>query len=460
LTGLGVSISDLRGPGGGKIPSAAIDIRVSRQHQKTMQFGHHNHAHNYEEYYLVRRESLDLYPAAARRLYFDVAVQAKAAPGRYTGRICIVGASGNPLMSIPVLLEVLPIELETPPVWFAGSWDHPRLADYGFNVLQADYDESVREGYPGYIVWLYDAAKPRFRGRRIGWSDFVGERKFLWPIIAAGRKGEGPRGFFGGRAPGTYGKSNAAEIAQGFFEKIVRAAPQVDVCNVTFDAYCSPDGCYQDPHEWIYFQTVKAPMLGTAETLQAAAGGDREFWFIDGLRHSKEQAGRFTFGFWLWRLGAAGRFTSLRAHLQYGGGTAKETYAYEPYYCTLDVTTCNVDTAVKETLTEDVVNPSRDLVLIRAGFDDYRYIHTLERRISAAERAKPGARELAAAKQFRDRLRLSLSLNLLDYYEMRSGSYGENWYRLPENPWTDAEFERVRRDCASHIVALQQILAE
>ena len=113
-------------------------------------------------------------------------------------------------------------------------------------------------------------------------------REFLDPLIAAGCAGQRPRGFFGGRAPGTYGKSNAAEIAQAFFTQIVREMPQADVCNVTFDAYCSPRGCYQDPHEWIYFRTVKGPIPGEWVSRAAKLPGrvlhvGLALWFLAGM---------------------------------------------------------------------------------------------------------------------------------------------------------------------------------
>ena len=53
--GLEVTVSDLALPEGkGRISAERIDLRMARQHQKTMQFGHHNHDYNYQEHYLVR----------------------------------------------------------------------------------------------------------------------------------------------------------------------------------------------------------------------------------------------------------------------------------------------------------------------------------------------------------------------------------------------------------------------
>jgi hypothetical protein len=49
-----------------------------------------------------------------------------------------------------------------------------------------------------------------FRDERIGWSNFLEKRELLLPLIQAGQDGRGPRGFFGGPAPDTHGKPNAA----------------------------------------------------------------------------------------------------------------------------------------------------------------------------------------------------------------------------------------------------------
>jgi hypothetical protein len=66
---------------------------------------------------------------------------------------------------------------------------------------------------------------------------------------------------------------------------------------------------------------------------------------------------------------------------------------------------------------------------------------------------------LKAARDFRDSLRADLSLDLSRYYESRFGSYSENWYPLPKNPWTPAKFDQVRRAVANHILALRRASA-
>jgi hypothetical protein len=73
---------------------------------------------------------------------------------------------------------------------------------------------------------------------------------------------------------------------------------------------------------------------------------------------------------------------------------------------------------------------------------------------------QPGSPALAAAKKFRQELFDDLALDLSSYYGGRAGSYGENWYPLPDNPWRSEKFDRVRRQTAEHILELQKFLKE
>src|SRR5262249_55932827 len=158
-----------------------------------------------------------------------------------------------------------------------------------------------------------------------------------------------------------------AAISKEFYGKLQEAIPQIDLLSFNIPTYFH--GGYkglQQPHEWTHL--AAAPMRpGPKDALEEASRSGKDFWFVDGIRHSKEQVGRLPFAFWLWRLGATGRYTTLQAHLQYGGGTARPTYKWEPYFTLLDVTTCNVDQALKESLSDGDVNPSRDLILVREG---------------------------------------------------------------------------------------------
>ncbi|MBM4030417.1 MAG: hypothetical protein FJ291_01370 [Planctomycetes bacterium] len=124
------------------------------------------------------------------------------------------------------------------------------------------------------------------------------------------------------------------------------------------------------------------------------------------------------------------------------------------------MTTCNIDRALHESLAEGQWNPTRDLILLREGIDDYRYIHTLDALIKEAEAKKSGGEALSAARKFRDALFADLSLDLAKYYESRNGAYGENWYALPTNPWTTSKLDSTRRTAAACIAALRNAFKE
>jgi len=444
VQGLRVAVSDLGLP---------IDLRVSRYHQKTMQFGHHNHDYNYQEHYLVHRPRIDLHPATARRVYLDVTVPPGTRPGKYSGRITISGADDKPLATLGLNVEVLPVVLREPPVYFASSLDDPALKDYGFNAFATSYDRAAANGYKAYVLNCGHVAVP-FQQKRIGWSSFIENKPLLAPLIEAGRAGKSPRGFFGGPAPGTHANPKADEISRRFFEDVSREFPGIDLLGRSVPVFHFRQGkqAFQLPSEWVVL--AAPPVADDPKALEQARASGKDFWYIDGLRHSKEQAGRFTFGLWLWRIGATGRFTTLEAHLHYGGGTARESYRWEPYFTLLDVNGCNVDRARKESLTEGQWNHCRDLILLREGIDDYRYLYTLERLMGKAESDKNRAKALLAARQFLNDLRADISPDLAVYYSARSGAYGENWYPLPSNPWNTEKLTRVRREAAGHILAL------
>jgi hypothetical protein len=424
-----------------------------------MQFGHHNHDYNYQEHYLIVRPTLDLHPGAARRVYFDISVAPDARPGEYAGAARVLDASGKALRTVPLVLEVLPIDLQKPPVWFACNIAHPRLKEYGFNTVNTSYDDAVKNGYAGFIASM-SAGGVRFKDKAIHWSNLAANRELLAPILQAGRDGTGPRGFFGGIAPDTYSNPKAAEVSARFFGGILRDFPQLDVLGRTVPAYYFRENrtLFQFPHEWGVLSGP--PIKDDPALMDADRKAGKPFWYIDGMRHSKEQAARFTFGLWLWRSGAAGRFTTLAAVLQYGGGTARQSYPIEPYYTLLDVTTCNVDRALKESLVEGILNPCRDLILLRAGIDDYRYIHTLEAWLQRTEARQSASPALPAARKFRDELWASLSLDLTESFRGRSGAYGETLYPAPDFPWTPERFARTRRQVADHIVALRKAMGE
>jgi hypothetical protein len=448
--GLRIEVSDLVAEAG-RFPAASIDVRLARYHHKCMEYGHHNHNYNFEEHFLVRRPRLDIYPGAAQRIYLDVSVPGDAKADTYRGELRLVDAGGATLATVPLELEVTPVKLRTPEVFFGidnGLQRGPEqihLRKYGINFIGADHDTAAAYGFQGYAVWPYNAAPPPFKGRRLGWSSFVPEKALMNEIIAAGKSGKGPRGYFGG-----YVANKPAD--QEVYAHLVKEFPDIDILGVTTPVYAFHGADYPNGGEqW----RSQIRTRGKPELLEQAAASGKEFWFFDWMRHSKEQAGRFSFGFWLWRLGAKGRYSTFSYGYDYHYGTARQSSPFEPYYTLLGVVGGNACPAMRLALDDKDFIPARDLLLIREGIADYRYIYTLDRLIHDAESKKLDAPAMAAARKFRDQLRAELSLDLTRYYESRTAAYAENWYPRADNPWTHGRFQEMRRQAAEHIIALQ-----
>ena len=70
-----------------------------------------------------------------------------------------------------VVVEVLALRLEDPPVYFASSNADPRLKDYGFNAFATSYDQAAKHGFQAYLANLGHTAIP-FQSKPIGWSNF------------------------------------------------------------------------------------------------------------------------------------------------------------------------------------------------------------------------------------------------------------------------------------------------
>lgn len=423
LRGLRCTASDLVADGGARIPAAAVELRVARHHQKTVIVGHHNKDYNYQEYYLVRRGAVELYPGSARRLYLDVSVPADAAPGAYRGQVVIADSQGKSLASVPLAFEVLPFRLREPPIFFACHLDRPELKDYGFNTLWCNREKALNHGLKGYISYLAELAKNESASDR----DAVGKS----------------RGFYSG-----YSASQRAESKETV-DKVLKERPGTQVLGFTIPTYV-PWSTTRDP-KWHYSHLTLAPIAdGKRDHLDADRRAGKEFWFADAAVGGHEQSGRFTFGFWLWKLGSRGRFSFLT---HYGHG-----YFGETYYSLVGGSSANNTQPLMPAL-DGGWNPARSLILIREGIDDFRYIHTLTALLEEAQQRQANTAAVRAAQKFCDELAAELDLDLSRYYEVRWGSdggFGAGYlHPLPGNPWRGEKFNQTRRTIARHIAALQ-----
>ncbi len=455
--GIKITASDLTKSGGGTISSGQIDIRVARYQQKTMEFGHHNSAYNYQEGYLVKRSSIDLDPGVARRAYFDVTVQSGATPGDYAGTITITASGGGTLATMPLKVTVLPFTLLNPPKFFATDIDDPKLKDFGLNTVEATYDSAKANSYPAFALWPYDNDPPPFNGQKFGWGEFSQNKSLIQSIIDAGKNGTGPRPFFGGPPPG----KQTVDPTDPFYAQVKQDFPTMDIVGVTQPTYYfqGVDAVPSAAGGYVWMNQIKTK--GQPNLLNDAITSGKEFWFADRIRAGKEQTARFTSGFWLWRSGAFGRAMTFKTGGDYIYGTAAEAgFPSEPYYTALGIVSSGTVAPFKDSLTQGEVNPSRDLVLLREGINDYRYIYTLDTMIKQAEAKGLTTQAITDAKKTRDDLFSSISLDLTTYYEARNGFYSENWYPLANNPWTGDKFDTTRKNIATNASALKQLLGD
>jgi hypothetical protein len=464
---LHVRVRPLRGPGGAMLAESDIGMRVAQQSSKVMQYGHHNHAFNFQEHYLIRRPGpagetrLTLVPGAARRLYLDLAVPAAARPGRYSGEIELLSSAGDLLAEVPLSLTVLEIRLDEPRTYLglvssAEVSADPRLKDFGFNLANTTYDQAVKNRLKGYLD-----SGAALQGRTIPFRDFPRHQELIGPILKAGRTGQGPRGFFYSEVPGTHGKPPAEEarLADEFFGTVFKTFPEIDVIGMRTPTYLhrGPGYFLGQTYRW------DIATVGKPKVLEEARQSGKEFWFCDHIRPSKEQAGRFTFGFWLWRLGATGRLTSATVVDGYYNrvATAYEAHAWPAYYTVKGGGgPWSCERPIMPSRSEGQHHFTRDLLLIREGIDDYRYAITLDALLRRAAERKVAGPAVTSARQYRDGLFQDLSLDLTKYYEARSGAYAENWLPLAENPWRGGKFSVVRCRLAEHMLAVKKELGE
>jgi hypothetical protein len=431
MKGTRIAVGELKGASG-ILPAASAAVRVTRPHPHTMQYGHHNHACNWEEFYLIARESVDFYPGAARRIYVDVSVPRDAKPGEYKSAIQLSDNDGKMLTEIPLVLEVLPIELKEPDVFLATGLVHPEIKNCGFNTFACDYDKATQGGFRGCLPGMGG----KFRGKGLDPAN----KDVLAPIFADGKAGKGPRVFFGD-------SDNGSQIKKETVEPLFNAFPDLDFFVYRIPIFAQPLSMSNWTHDWI---PIGKPSAARPEDMQAARQAGKEFWFLDRLKAPKDQFARFTFGFWLWRSGASGRFTPLGGWTGVGVPLGGEVF---PYHNHISIIGDNVYAGLLPGKKDGEWSMSRDLVLLREGIDDYRYVRTLELLAKAAKVTKPEA--TAAAEKFLEELCASLSLDLKTYYRWREGSFAENYYPLQDNPWTGAKLDETRRKCAEYILALE-----
>ncbi len=107
VPGATVEVSDLAGPGGAKIASSAITVRMVRNFNKRPG---RTFMANLLPYMLMDFKTLDFKPGVTRGLWVTLTVPEDAKAGAYTGTIRIKGAGGT--AAVPVNVTVWPFKLD------------------------------------------------------------------------------------------------------------------------------------------------------------------------------------------------------------------------------------------------------------------------------------------------------------------------------------------------------------
>ncbi|MFB3892570.1 MAG: glycoside hydrolase domain-containing protein [Phycisphaerae bacterium] len=144
---LALSISDLAGPDGKKIPASAFRQRAIR-YKFTRIGGRITSSYQYQPWLLVDFKAWPITAGVTRQFWLTLHVPADAAPGKYAGKIA-VSLNGR-TRDIPVALEVHPFKLDEPKMsigMYGGS--HPSGGGYWPADLQKEFrlDERTEEVY-------------------------------------------------------------------------------------------------------------------------------------------------------------------------------------------------------------------------------------------------------------------------------------------------------------------------
>jgi len=426
--------------GAGEIPSEAFDVRVERYDERWLDMNHENNTpYVIVPVFQVRRPAA-LETGLSRRFVADLRIPEDARPGTYKGTLRFsADAKGD--VEIPVSVEVIAVAVAPSDKYLAVSSKYdPLYVDYGFNTLIADYALAKQKGLAGYLVsGGYNS------------SDFL--TRINDPMrqeVAEGLAGKAPRMFFSSIWTGghQYAKPNQPEL-----EKLEKALPGLDIPGAS--------------DVWFWLTDFKHAGPGPNRLVfsqdKLAAAGDKFTWFSDTVQPTKELAGRFTMGVYLWRSGIRGRLSFVDAWTAtvfgeegHDGGYPGGDGGWVIPWGTNQPLTGGSTWAFLLRDDEDRWCVSRDLVNLREGVTDYRCIHILEQALEKARKEGKQGPAVQAAAEYLERLRRQINPDLTHYYlgwgPMDGG--GENWYPTQDSDLTVERLDRIRAEVLTLILGL------
>ena len=466
-----VTISDLTGPGGAKVPAAAVEVRKIRNFLKRQG---RTRVGSLLPWLLQNFKSVDIAPGITRGLWLTLTVPADAAAGEYAGTLKV--GSGDKSASVPIKVTVYPFALDKitdismsatgarPPVplywpemkdayWKGAEQTIKDMALHGMNAVcggpgaklngikdgKADIDYSDMdkwlelankygltmpgdsyqgcdvEGIPNdtkNVDKMFATCQEKFG---VSYEELI---KIVYTDVERHAKEKNwpkrsyafldePRPEFGN-----------IESAQKLIEIRTKAAP-----NTRFSGYYSTG---QGRDDYFKLMPVSISHLNEAALAKVKEGG-KEIWVYDGSRN-RPNSGR-----WAFVAAQAG----MKGYLTNG-------YMYvdsDPYFDFSD-----------DEAAWCVAWPSRKGVTASvayerysAGIDDYRYLTTLQGLINKALKLSNAQAHTAvlAAQEF-----LKTSLAKVDVHNYASAALAP------------AEYDLFRATVAQQIIALKQVLGE
>lgn len=480
LTGARVTTSDL-----GPVPAGNIEVRHVRFLRARPNYTV-RHRYRVVPDVLERFQQLDLRAGENARFWVTVHVPADAPPGEYRGQITFACAGGTAV--VPMRLRVLPIRLrEDPDKLFGIYYRHPYdlLAGADDDVSRAhfrrraelEHADMVAHGTRNVVLSAWTATADE-QGRFVGNWDLLAEKLALWkkynfqgPIVVSintdGVYRKYMRESYGSHLrgvkdpPDEFGRELTAMVRAIEAERVQRGWPEflyypvdepsTDPAAVQFMAevlqavkaagvrtYLTADPTHEQfapLRPWVDVWCTQ-PFAPDHETILADTQARKvEYWcypnHVNGENdHTPVAGARMTYGFGFWRSG----FRTLIPWI-YSSSTG-DPFNY-------------LDGAAMDFLNRHEPDGTPIPVALweayREGYDDYRYVYTLEQLIAEARRSgKPAAQQAAEAAE-RERQFVWDAIRVQTKYKY-------------DNLWSPAEFDVYRWLIAHQILAVQEAL--
>ena len=459
LSGVRVTVSDLAGPDGARIPASRWDVR----HVRYLQVPRHAVSDRENPYsvkgrLLDKRESKDFEAGTTRRMWLTVRVPPDSPAGPYTGKITLAPRDA-PATVLPVKLRVLPFSLADPSDVAIGIFYSPASPWQYFAGKQDLYWQDVRSSLKLLRDHQFTSVSYQIGRPRVWVDDKDGKIKadlsvfdrFFKVFKEAGMNAKAPFCTYGNdggsnliRVQPTYGMGwierngeradeyMAPEWITQFRELLRLQADHGKKNGWPPVVYCVHD----EVHGW-----SRKRLEGTAKILQATYMREPDVkttgcinsseglmlvpyhdypMFNSGVPFNEENLelvrkhgktvtidnfgqNRWSIGFWMWRI--------------------QPKLVADSFFCWVGADPYNpFDDATASELAVALPGrngwvPTPTLPRMREGIDDYRYAHTLRERLREAERKQADPAAIGNARKTLAYLEQLVDVRLRRYFD-------------------------------------------